>query len=68
MAKLLEIHNRITFCLFSNLEKYVNINKVADDLEINWRTVRRHLRLMSNGYLERNKLRTTKLNQNQEVR
>ena len=52
----LEIHNKISMALFANLEECVNINALVKKTEYNWRTIRKHLRLMSLGYRERDKI------------
>jgi len=51
-----EIHKKITYELFANLEKHVRINSIVTATEFNWRTIKRHLELMSIGYKERSRI------------
>jgi len=50
------IHRKILFELFSNLEKYVSINRLTSKLPYNYRTISNHLKTASSSYKERNKV------------
>ena len=53
MPSEITIHKEIRYHLFANLEKIVNKNKLSQITGYNWRTIKRHLEMMSLDYKNR---------------